>query len=135
MTARKHTATEALGTLRSLPPAISRGLAAAQSERDLYDLIVQHPPLGPALNQVWTAIYRYLYIADLAYAPQIIGAHPELLTDAADNLLRLLSDAQTDPKRKITVLVGWEMLRRCRADGIEATFHDMLAPDPDDVID
>jgi hypothetical protein len=126
MPAPKYTATEALGTLRSLPPDIARGLAAAQSERDLHELVRQHPALGPALSQVQAAIVRYLGIPDLAHGPQIIGAHPELLTDAADKLLLLLSDAQPDHARRVAMWVCLEMLRRSRKEGIEAAFHDIL---------
>ncbi len=109
----------ALQTLRSLPPALSRKIAVARSEGDLDDLITQHPPLGPALRQVQAAIFRYMSTPELAR--QTIEAHPELLTEAADTLLRLLSEVQADRGVQGRMLVGLELLRRCRKDGLEAT--------------
>ena len=77
--------------LKSLSPALSKKLAAAKSQRDAPER-----------------------------ARQIIEAHPELLTDEADALLLLLSEAQAEERIRIAMWAGVKLLRRCRRDGIDA---------------
>ena len=106
--------------LKSLPPALAKKLAEAKSERDLQALVAKHPPLGPVLKQLQIAIFRYLSAPERAR--QTIEAHPELLTDEADALLLLLSEAQTEQRVKHAMRAGIELLRRCRRDGIDSAF-------------
>jgi hypothetical protein len=106
--------------LKSLSPALSKKLAEATSERDLQALVAVHPPLGPVLKQLQIAIFRYLSAPERAR--RTIAAHPELLTDEADALLLLLSEAQTEQRVKIAMRAGIELLRRCRRDGIDSAF-------------
>ena len=104
--------------LKSLSPALSKKLAEAKSQRDLQALVATHPPLGPVLKQLQIAIFRYLSAPERAR--QIIESHPELLTDEADALLLLLSEAQAEERIRIAMWAGVKLLRRCRRDGIDA---------------
>ena len=103
--------------LKSLSPALAKKLAEARTERDLQALVAEHPQLGPVLKQLQIAIFRYLSAPERAR--QTIEAHPELLTDEADALLLLLSEAQAEERIKIAMWAGVKLLRRCRRDGIE----------------
>ena len=104
--------------LKSLSPALAKRLAEAKSERDLQALVADHPRLGPVLKQLQIAIFRYLSAPERAR--QIIGAHPELLTDQADAMLFLLSEAQAEERVKHAMWSGIQLLRRCRRDGIDS---------------
>lgn len=104
--------------LKSLSPALSKRLAEAKSESDLHALVADHPPLGPVLKQLQIAIFRYLSAPERAR--QTIEAHPELLTDEADALLFLLSEAQAEQRVKHAMWAGVKLLRRCRRDGIDS---------------
>src|SRR5690242_12343793 len=106
--------------LKSLSAALSKKLADAKSDRDLQALVAEHPPLGPVLKQLQIAIFRYLSAPERAR--QTIAAHPELLTEEADALLLLLSEAQTEQRVKHAMRAGIGLLRRCRRDGIDSAF-------------
>ena len=106
--------------LKSLSPALSKKLAEATSERDLQALVAEHPRLGPVLKQLQIAIFRFLSAPERAR--QTIAAHPELLTDEADALLLLLSEAQAEQRIKLAMQAGIKLLRRCRRDGIDTAF-------------
>jgi hypothetical protein len=106
--------------LKSLSPALSRKLAAAKSEPDLHALIAEHPRLGPVLKQLQIAIFRFLSAPERAR--QVIEAHPELLTDEADAMLLLLSEAQAEQRLTTAMRAGLQLLRRCRRDGIDSVF-------------
>ena len=113
-------ASKASRALKSLSPALSKRLAEAKSESDLHALVREHPPLGPVLKQLQIAIFRFMSAPERAR--QTIEAHPELLTDEADALLLLLSEAQAEQRIKIAMWAGIELLRRCRRDGIDSAF-------------
>jgi len=103
--------------LKSLSPALSEKLAEAKSQQDLQALVAKHPALGPVLKQLQIAIFRFLSAPERAR--QTIEAHPELLTDEADALLLLLSEAQAEERVRIAMWAGVKLLRRCRRDGID----------------
>jgi hypothetical protein len=113
-------ASNVVQALKSLSPALSKKLAEAKSEPDLQALVAAHPRLGPVLKQLQIAIFRYLSAPERAR--QTIEAHPELLTDEADALLFLLSEAQAEQRVKHAMWSGIKLLRRCRRDGIDSAF-------------
>src|SRR5215471_5425251 len=116
----QHPVPDVVVALKSLPPALARKLAAATSERDLQALVAKHPTLGPLLKQLQVAIFRYLSAPERGR--QTIAAHPELLTDEADALLALLSEAQTEQRIRNAMRAGVELLRRCRREGVDSAF-------------
>ena len=113
-------ASKVVRALKSLSPVLAKKLAEAKSESDLHALAAAHPKLGPVLKQLQIAIFRFLSAPERAR--QTIEAHPELLTDEADALLLLLSEAQTEQRVKHAMRAGIELLRRCRRDGIDSAF-------------
>src|SRR5215813_2881381 len=113
-------ASNVVKALKSLSASRAKKLPAAKSEPDLQALVAAHPRLGPVLKQLQIAIFRFLSAPERGR--QIIEAHPELLTDEADAMLLLLSEAQTEERLKVAMRAGVQLLRRCRRDGIDSTF-------------
>ena len=111
-------ASKVIRALKSLSPALAKRLAEAKSQSDLHALVAEHPKLGPVLKQLQIAIFRFLSAPERAR--QTIEAHPELLTDEADALLLLLSEAQAEERVRIAMWSGIKLLRRCRRDGIDS---------------
>jgi CHAT domain-containing protein len=62
-------------------------------------------------------------------AKRVIEQHQELLSDDADVLLEHLIDHQTSAQAKDTLIEFRELLQRCRAEGVEAVFAELMQPD------
>jgi hypothetical protein len=112
--------TDVLDVLRSLPPWVAQALESAGTVDDLHRLGELHPPLGPALRHVQDAVQQFVA---RRHAPRaVIEARPELLTTAADTILRLWGESLADHGEKVTLWAGQALLQRCREEGVEATF-------------
>jgi CHAT domain-containing protein/tetratricopeptide (TPR) repeat protein len=129
---------ELLEALESLPLEMALRLMSVRSERELMELLAEHPELMPLLEQMMVqvqgqeqalllkAVDAFVNADSWAESRSVVEAHPELLTDEADALLAQLIEAQDDGRATRILEEHRRLLARCRAEGVDAAFDDQV---------
>jgi len=86
-------------------------------------------PNSPAMNyaheyMLLPTIEQFISADSWDKSQRIVESHPELLSDAADDLLTRLAATQEDEDARRVIKVYHALLRRCRVVGIEQAFMD-----------
>ncbi len=89
-------------------------------------------PRRPSPEELLQTLLAFIRAETWTESQRIVEQHPELLTDAADALLEQLAAAQEDENARRAVEQHRALLRRCRADGIEAAFAEIASPSASD---
>ncbi|KPL21530.1 MAG: hypothetical protein AMJ93_09430 [Anaerolineae bacterium SM23_84] len=88
----------------------------------IFRRLFSRKPTRPDPQQLQQTILAFIRAENWAESKRIVAQHPELLTDEADVLLAQLITVQTD-ERAVSWLTGHrELLRHCRAEGVDAAF-------------
>jgi 2-oxo-4-hydroxy-4-carboxy--5-ureidoimidazoline (OHCU) decarboxylase len=86
----------------------------------------------PALNpeRLMALLQQFINAPSWDQSRRVLEQHPELLTPEADALLgRVLEHYRDDPRAVRMLTEHRDLLRRCRAEGVEAAFADLESGD------
>jgi hypothetical protein len=124
-----------------LPAPLQEALTEASSPEELEALVAEHPALADVLVQgVGTLsnrdkdprvemIYAFINTDTWLDTMRVVQDHPELLSDETDELFALMltqAEAAADARTARILREHHELLRRCRAVGVEAAFAEKI---------